>query len=294
MKNNSLKRIGAGLAAAIVGCGMLLGSGITQPAAAQATERAECTITGGQLSWGIKESFRSYISGTIANGSWETSDGASYATPLFDFSGGTGTYDPATESGTVNFSGSVHFTGHDGILDLTIANPTIEFDGAGEAALLVDMRSTNMEGEQAIDEKQVWLGKITGARLTAAGEKSAAFKDAPTTLTDSGAAAFAGFYKAGQELDPVTVQLGVSEGCTLAAGEDTADSAQPAKAKNSSDSSDTAKRADAANAGTGIPVLPAVIAAIALVVIIVTLILLLRGRKSDTGPISETVDEPQE
>src|SRR5690606_23738697 len=42
-----------------------------------------CTVTDAELVWGYKESFRSYISGSIAHGEWTVADGAAYETPNF-------------------------------------------------------------------------------------------------------------------------------------------------------------------------------------------------------------------
>ena len=133
---------------------------LAAPTAAQADTASGCEITDGALSWGVKESFRAYISGSIANGEWETSDGAAYETPDFHWTGGTGSFDPETGTGSVSFAGAVHFTGHDGVLDLVLANPTIAFEDDGGAALLLDAKSNDMEGDVAVDTEQEWVGEI--------------------------------------------------------------------------------------------------------------------------------------
>lgn len=163
-----------------------------------------CTVSGGSLSWGVKESFRSYISGTIANGSWEVADGASYETPLFGWAGATGSIDPATGVGDVSYTGSIHFTGHDGVLDMTLANPTVHFAEDGSATLLLDTRSTDTSGNPKVDERQ---GELASAALPAPIEAvtgSVSYADLPVALTEAGAAAFGGFYQAGDALDPLT------------------------------------------------------------------------------------------
>ena len=193
---------------------------------AQETEDAEqtqeadagtCQIDDAALQWGVKESFRSYISGTIANGDWETSDGADYETPNFLWTDGSGTYDPASGSGEVSFSGTVQFSGHDGVLDLSIANPTVEFE-EGEASLLLDTRSTDMEGDVAIDDEQQWVGEVALDQEMPLEDGPVELTDLATTLTNSGAAAFAGFYEAGEALDPVTVSFEMAN-CNAAGDE---------------------------------------------------------------------------
>jgi hypothetical protein len=196
------------LAVVAVGASLL---GAPATAVAQTSDQV-CEISGGTLTWGVKESFRAYISGSIANGSWETTDGADYETPEFAWSDGTGSYDPATGTGSVSFTGTVHFTGHDGVLDLTLANPTIEFEGGGSAALLLDARSNDMEGEVAVDAQQEWVGEIDLGADPAVTDGRIDAAELPTTLTNSGAAAFAGFYQAGVDLDPVSLAL-VTDGC---------------------------------------------------------------------------------
>lgn len=203
----------------IIGTGVVLAAAMLVPAtaaSAQTTADAEaCVVTDGTFSWGVKESFRSYISGTIANGSWEALDGATYETPNFEWTGATGSYDPATGTGSVSFPGTVHFTGHDGVLDLTLGNPTIEFEGE-TAALLLDAHSNDMEGEVAVDAEQEWVGDVTlPAAPDSIGDTLAA-SDLETTLTNPGAAAFAGFYEAGEVLDPVSFSL-ITENCDAGA-----------------------------------------------------------------------------
>lgn len=184
------------------------------------TEAQVCQIDNASLQWGVKESFRAYISGSIANGSWETSDGAEYDTPQFQWSQGTGTYDPATGTGEITFAGAVRFTGHDGVLDLTIANPTFAFEGDGEASLLLDTKGTDMEGDVAVDVAQEWVGDIALDQEIPTADGTAELTELETTLTNSGAAAFAGFYEAGEALDPVSVNFDMAN---CAAGPGTTD-----------------------------------------------------------------------
>ena len=150
-----------------------------------------CVVDGATLTWGFKESFRSYISGSIANGEWTVSDGATYETPDFGFSGGTGSYDEETGTGEVAFSGGIRFTGHDGLLDTTVANPVVRFDGPGEATLLIDIAGVTQEGAE-VEQKGVEFVTFDPT------------SDAPPVLTSAGAAAF-GTYETGEEFDPISI-----------------------------------------------------------------------------------------
>jgi hypothetical protein len=172
--------------------------GVVLDIAAAATDAAGCQVTGATLDWGFKESFRSYISGSIANGEWTVADGATYETPSFGWVDGTGTYDEATGTGQIAFTGSIRFTGHDGLLDTTVANPVIRYDGPGEATLLLDVSGVTQEGAEVSQEgiDFVTIDLATG----------------DTALTSAGAAAF-GTYETGEAFDPVAI----TSDCVVAA-----------------------------------------------------------------------------
>jgi len=192
-----------GLAAAV-----LLGSGLTAPAAARADD-APCVVTAGSLSWGVKESFRAYVSGIIANGGWTTSPEVSYQTPEFTWSSPSGTVDTATGTGDIRFPGSLTFTGHGGELDLTFANPTVHLDGA-EGTLLVDVHSAASPtlGSSALDLTQAELAELSfGAVPAFAPGTQTVLSDVSAVVSTQGAPAFGGFYPAGEALDPLTLSL---------------------------------------------------------------------------------------
>ncbi|UBH04920.1 hypothetical protein K8P10_000431 [Leucobacter sp. Psy1] len=248
---------------------------------------AGCEVSGGTLSWGLKESFRSYISGTIANGSWETSSGAGYETPNFQWGDASGSIEPETGTGAVSFTGTVHFTGHDGVLDLTLANPTIEFEGDGKAALLLDAKSTDMEGEVAVDEEQEWVGDLTVQSQVVPSDDALELADMPAELTNSGAGAFVGFYEAGAELDPVSVSLEFS-GCDAAT---VSAPTEPAAGQDDAGQDDTETQAVVAPA-PAIPWLPIGIGGVALLVIGFTVGMLVGGRKPKPQPQSQPRQTP--
>jgi hypothetical protein len=182
------------------------------PARIQAAGIDGCPASDASLTWGFKESFRSYISGTIANGEWTTADGATYATPDFSWADGVGDYDGTTGKGLLGFTGSIRFTGHGGILDTTVSNPQLRFDDPDHAVLLLDVSGTTQEGEK-IDEPGVEFASLDlrGAVTEADGRIS--ISKAPAVLLEAGATAF-GTYQAGEEFDPVSAQFAVDASCT--------------------------------------------------------------------------------
>ena len=149
-------------------------------------------VSGATLQWSVKESFRSYIDGPIANGSYSIGWGA-----------GSGAYSTETDRGLVSYGGSATFTGHDGLLDLTISSPRIQVHSATSASLIVDVQSAGYNGSPDVNASGVVFASLS---LPAAAESGSqvSWTGAAATLTAAGAEAFAGFYEAGTALDPVS------------------------------------------------------------------------------------------
>nr|WP_228506740.1 HtaA domain-containing protein [Frigoribacterium sp. VKM Ac-2530] len=165
------------------------------------------------MSWGVKESFRSYISGSIAKGAWTPEGGATYATPSFGWAAGAGQLgDPtAGATGDVAFVGSVRFTGHQGVLDTTIADPVLRFTSATSAQLLLDVAGTTQEGVAVSSPDVPFADVDLSASPVDPSTGALSFAGAPATLTAEGAAAF-GSYEPGTALDPLTADVPVA--CT--------------------------------------------------------------------------------
>ena len=194
-------------------------SSASKSAASSKTPETACRATGKQLTWGIKESFRSYISGSIANGSWKASGGASYTTPSFVWASGTGAFDQKSRKGNVSFPGTVHFTGHDGALDTTMTNPEITLDG-DKAYLALDFTSTSMDAAlEGRSERSTRKGvrfveiDLKGSKLEKKGANSVlTVKNAATTLTADGAKSFSNYPK-GTAFDPIAFEITAASTC---------------------------------------------------------------------------------
>ena len=292
--NRTGRRFGALLGTTAVAAGLLLAptAAIAAPAPME-DATAACQVETASLSWGMKESFRQYITGAIANGSWDTYGEVRYVDPelsetgavqagtdLFQWAGGTGEVDSSLASGMIGFLGGVHFSGHDGGLELNIANPGIEFDGAGTGYLLLEVS----EAPVGTAGTQVRAAKLDLADRVSASGQALSIAGAPVRLTSEGAAAFngdtdRGTYVAGQEMDPVFLDATVS-GCALGevvAADITADA--PGEGGEV-----TATPISAEGAESQVPWLPIVIGGVALVVIVVAAGLLFAGRKRPAAP----------
>lgn len=239
------------------------------PATAQAN--GSCTVQSAEMTWGVKESFRSYISGSIANGEWTVSDDMRYETPDFIWNQVEGAFSETLEEGRIAFTGAVHFTGHGGAMELDLADPVIEFAGDDTAYLLLSMGATdtaNAGGEAATSEVRAAKIDLTGVVAAQGGDLE--IVSAPTRLTAEGADAFNGeygSYVSGEELDPVS--LTAAADCVLAesTAEEPTTPAEPAE---------TAEPEQAAE--QGVPWLPIIIGGVAILVIGVTGGMLIAGR----------------
>ena len=158
----------------------------------------------GSAEWGLRQSFRSYIKTGPAHGSWELLDGA---TGEFNFPVDDGQSITADTPGTITFKGGVHFTGHDGQLDITIANPVVKFTGPDTADLLLNVKSKAMGAADVTDYGQIEFAKLSNITIQHDGEKKLTVKAPKVALTAKGAQGFANFYKEGTELDAFNFEV---------------------------------------------------------------------------------------
>ena len=166
----------------------------------------------GTLAWGVKDSFRSYITGPIAQGSVRVSAPASrQADGTVVFGSGSGSGD--AENASLGFSGSVSFTGHliggSPALRVTITDPSVVIeDGVGH--LVANVTSRSLDGSADVDYPRVRLARLDLSGVTVRDGRLVG-TDVPATLTPEGVPAFADFYEAGDALDPVSFSVAVDD-----------------------------------------------------------------------------------
>ncbi|UFS59157.1 HtaA domain-containing protein [Subtercola endophyticus] len=137
---------------------------------------------GRRLEWAVKPSFVAYVEALpdglveVGGGVTRTSDGR------FVFGADAG-------SGEFGFVGSVHFFGHHGVLDVTLADPRIEVVG-DEFVVTVDV-----QGERVRVATVEQLLEDGNDVLSASGVEA----------TDDGASLLGGVYQAGTPLDNLTI-----------------------------------------------------------------------------------------
>ncbi|MET9675736.1 HtaA domain-containing protein [Streptomyces sp. NPDC006482] len=176
------------------------------------------TIRTAAVDWGVRRTFREYVTGAIAQGEWTLADGAQDGGALFRFPAGKGTYDAKRRTLDAAFAGSVRFTGAH--LDLTLGRFTAKVTG-GMGTLSADVTSAGTT------TKAVPL--VTFSAGDFAPENGlAAVTEAPATLTEGGAEAFGGMYRAGTAMDPVSLAVTVDATAKLPALPDLGSDAKPA------------------------------------------------------------------
>lgn len=186
-------------------------------------------VTGGDVQWGLKESFRNYLKMAFTAGDMQPSDGATQSPPpgaIGSSDGGGPFHFPITggdaasaQRVSVGTRGKVHFTGHAGQLDFTLFNVRVVFDGtASGPCLIADADSKQFGGTGAVQSyRNVRFAKLNPAGL-APTNGGRTWTNVPAVLTPEGAPAFAGFYEPGTELDPVTFTYATAAGSGTEAG----------------------------------------------------------------------------
>jgi hypothetical protein len=171
MPPNARPRTGARSRAVAIGVAVLLFATALAVAAPTAGAAPQPVTTGG-LDWGVKTSFRTYLS-TVAAGTVTFADGATdNGNGTYHFpADSTSTFDPDAATTTASFRGSVHFVGHEGLLDITISNIRVRNAGAG-GVLLADVVSVPFQGvNPPIPPSVTWCGtsRSTSAPREASG-----------------------------------------------------------------------------------------------------------------------------
>ena len=195
--------------------GLLLTLGIATPAVAAGDQLASanrCEVRSWEMTWGFKESFRAYLSGTIARGEWETAGNITYDTPFFTLYGSSGYVNAEGDRGEITGFGRIDFRGHEGFLDQRVSAPKLVIESPNRAALYFAVSGDTQEGV-SVDEVSVRFAEINIRRYSVdPGAGVWAVVAAPVVLTEDGAAAF-GTYPAGEVMDPMDLQIRVAPNC---------------------------------------------------------------------------------
>ncbi|WP_053387097.1 HtaA domain-containing protein [Leucobacter japonicus] len=191
---------------------LVAGGAVLVPAAANAAP-GEGVVADATLSWGVKTSFRNYITSPIAKGT-ATVLGATTGDGPYSWTGGTGSANLDGSDLDIAFgeNDGVHFQGHasgdDFILDLAFTQPQIKITSPTTAEFYLDVDgreyvdTTTVGDTYSLDD--VHFADVVLPAPTVSGS-SYTWTNAAATMTPEGLAAFGGFYNATTAgLDPIT------------------------------------------------------------------------------------------
>lgn len=195
------------------------------------------------VDWGVRRTFREYVTGSIAKGKWKLTDGAQDGGALFRFGQGKGEYDAGKGELKAAFTGAVRFTGKD--LDLALSGMSVRVaDGEGTLSANVkrDGKTVAKQPLVTFEAKKSALKPDDKGLVT--------LTEAPAKLTPQGARAFGGMYAKGTAMDPVSLAVALDDKAKLPALPDLGSGAsasaekkqkaeRPAKTENAASKSDS-------------------------------------------------------
>ncbi|MER6607718.1 HtaA domain-containing protein [Streptomyces sp. NPDC000927] len=173
----------------------------------------------GTLDWGVKKSFRTYVTGPIAHGKVETTGGAAASGDGYRFPDATGDFDAAKQTLTAGFDGKVRFLGHEEngayTLDLSLTGLEVQVSG-GKGRLIADVSTKDRETGKVSTYTGMAIADLKLPKGELAAENGVVTLSAvPATLTADGTKAFGGMYDKGELLDPLTVAVALDKDAEL-------------------------------------------------------------------------------
>lgn len=209
------------------------------------------------VDWGVRRTFREYVTGSIAHGKWTLSDGAQDGGALFRFPRGEGSYDKKKHTLDAAFAGAVRFTGRHG-LDIEMSGVTVKVDKGGAGTLYADVDSKGSAKGKGFTKKKAPLITFAARELKPDADGLVAVAEAPAKLTADGAETFGSMYKAGTEMDPVSLAVALDDEAKLPALPDLGSDAKSGAAAKDADrptaEPSTEKAASSSSSSNAVPI----------------------------------------
>lgn len=157
------------------------------------------------IEWGVKRSFRDYIAGPIAKGTVATTGDVTQASGNGAFTWGADGLVVGGEQVARSTDGVVTFRGHDGALHVELSDLQVVL-GGDDATLYADVCSRSLQRGEDVGYADVHLADLTiDGDPTGSGDRVTVTFDA--ALAETGVAAFADFYEAGEPLDQLLLHV---------------------------------------------------------------------------------------
>lgn len=170
---------------------------------------APTAVVGGELDWGVKESFRNYIKTNAQEGKVEVTGGAVEAEDgTYRFPVVSGTYFPETGTNEVQYGGTVHYTAYPQsygpLLDITLKEPRLVLTGdAGGLYADAVVRSESTHELEDIGEVQIVELDATGV-TPVAGHETLTWTGIDSSGATGAEEVFGSRYGPGTPFDAVT------------------------------------------------------------------------------------------
>ncbi|AXK35552.1 Htaa domain protein [Streptomyces armeniacus] len=158
-------------------------------------------FTDAAVDWGVRRTFREYVTGPVARGRWQLSGGARDGGAAYRFPAGTGRYDLAKGELDAEFGGTVRFTGKH--LDTALSG--------------VSVRVRDRSGTLSADGTPLVTFPVKALKPGAARDGLLRVTEAPAELTADGAEFFGGVYAKGTDMAPVSLAVALTEDAELPA-----------------------------------------------------------------------------
>ncbi|MDX3540821.1 HtaA domain-containing protein [Streptomyces sp. MB09-01] len=214
-------------------------SATPQPGATTQAPQAQGAFADAAVDWGVRRTFREYVTGSVGQGKWTLAEGAQDGGALFRFPQGKGAYDGGKGTLDAAFAGTVQFTGAH--LDLKLGKVGVKVEN-GKGVLSADV-TTGGETKNAVP-----LVEFDAKGLKTEGGL-ATLTEAPAVLTEGGSQAFNSMYKAGTEMDPVSLAVALDATAKLPALPDLGSTASPAPASPAAEPAPAAKAEQSSRTG---------------------------------------------
>ena len=176
-----------------------------------------------EIDWGVRQSFRTYVyagtgappitasAGATCDPNPDTVRGGcdpktSSATGVFGWTETSSTYTLPSGAGTINGQGTVVFDRPDHLFTLSIIDPIITIDSAGDAIVNTHVvLDTTFPGTSPVDERMDFGAfELTNLQVTAT---TVTWDLGNGMITDEAAASLGSFLPAGSALDPIRIIL---------------------------------------------------------------------------------------
>src|SRR5262245_31273565 len=183
----ALRTLVTAILAVGLGFGLVGGTAAAATPAAKSTDAKVAKVKDATLAWGVSK----YVLGanpavTSLSESARAEAPATFTVGTgWQFSAGTGSFDPKTKATTATFDGAIEFGNtNSGNYGFKLSDPTVTFDAAGNGTVSADVALRPVGGGPFAAPSRIDVATISGAVPTAT-KKRATVTVTPTAFADS-------------------------------------------------------------------------------------------------------------